>query len=119
MSPLGFLQRLAALVPLLRPNLIRYFGVLAPNAKWRGQEVLKATEEADAGGWGYRMPWARLLKRVFKIDVEHCPHYGGQQKIISAIEDPATIGKILRHLGLPARAPPREPAQYPAFLELA
>lgn len=64
-----------------------------------------------------RMSWARLLKRVFDIDVERCPHCGGQLKIISAIEDPATIGKILRHLGLPARAPPRAPAQYPVFFE--
>jgi len=28
-------------------------------------------------------------------------------KIIAAIEDPAVIAKILTHLGLPARAPPR------------
>jgi len=27
------------------------------------------------------------------------------------IEDPSTIAKILKHLGLPARAPPRAPAR--------
>jgi len=126
MSPLEFLQRLAALVPRPRLNLTRYFGVLAPNAKLRAQVVPKAKEEPVAGageeaperGWGQRMSWARLLKRVFDIDLEHCPHCGGQLKIISAIEDPATIGKILTHLGLSARAPPRSPAHYPAFFEL-
>ena len=55
------------------------------------------------------MSWVRLLKRVFPIDVERCPHCGGDLKIIAAIEEPAVIVKILTHLGLPARAPPRSP----------
>jgi len=55
--------------------------------------------------------WTRLLKRVFDIDIEHCPHCGGNMKIIAAILEKATINKILDHLGLPARAPPRAPAQ--------
>ena len=53
------------------------------------------------------MSWARLLKRVFDIDIEHCPNSGGSLKIIAAIEHPSVIVKILSHLGLPARAPPR------------
>src|SRR5215467_4435873 len=52
------------------------------------------------------------LKRVFDIDVEHCPNCGGALKIIAcpearrraAIEDPPVIDKILGHLGLPTRA---------------
>ena len=51
--------------------------------------------------------WARLLKRAFNIDIETCPYCQGKLKIIAAIEDPPTIVKILKHLGLPARAPPR------------
>ena len=52
-------------------------------------------------------PCARLLKRVFDIDLEHCPQCGGELKIIAAIEELAVIVRILTHLGLPARAPPR------------
>jgi hypothetical protein len=37
MSPLEFMQRLAALVPRPRLHLIRYHGVLAPNAKLRAR----------------------------------------------------------------------------------
>ena len=33
-----------------------------------------------------------------------------RRKVIAAIEDPAVIIKILSHLGLPTRAPPRTPA---------
>ncbi len=58
-----------------------------------------------------RMSWARLLKRVFDIDIEHCPHCGRRLKIIAAIEYPAVIVSILTHLGLLARAPSRSPAR--------
>ncbi len=57
------------------------------------------------------MSWARLLQRVFDIDIEQCPHCGGTLKIIAAILDPSVIAKILAHLGLPTRAPPRAPAR--------
>jgi len=32
-----------------------------------------------------RISWARLLKRVFEIDLERCPNCGGELKIIAAI----------------------------------
>jgi hypothetical protein len=57
------------------------------------------------------MSWARLLKRVFDLDIERCANCGGDLKIIAAIEDPPVIDKILSHLGLPTRAPPRSPAR--------
>ncbi len=42
-----------------------------------------------------RMGWARPLKRVFEIDLEHCPQYGGDLKIIAANEDLALIEKMV------------------------
>ena len=121
MSPLEFMQRLAALVPRPRLNLIRFHGVLAPNAKLRAEIIpdgmknkSKPTDENDdvpQSTTSVRISWARLLKRVFEIDIEQCPHCGGALKIIAAILERAAITKILSHLGLPARAPPRAPAQ--------
>ena len=61
------------------------------------------------------MSWARLLKRVFELDLEHCPNCGGEVKIIAAILEQPVIEKILTHLGLQARAPPRAPARGPAL----
>jgi hypothetical protein len=55
--------------------------------------------------------WARLLKRVFDIGVEHCRPCGGELKMVAAIEDPMVIGNILTHLGLLPRAPTFAPAR--------
>jgi hypothetical protein len=119
MEPLEFMEQLAALVPRPRLHLIRFHGVLAPNAKLRSQIVPAplerasgtASDDAHAQSASRRTSWARLLKRVFDIEIEHCPNCGGGLKIIAAIEDPPVIDKILRHLGLPTRAPPRAPAR--------
>ena len=57
------------------------------------------------------MSWATLLKRVFEFDLEHCPNCGGELKIIAAIVEASVIEKILTHLALKARAPPRAAAR--------
>ncbi len=68
---------------------------------------------------GFRGCLRRLLRCVFGIDLEHCPQCGSDFKIITAIEEPAVIVKILTHLGLPARAPPRSPARPLALFQVA
>jgi len=117
MSPLEFMQRLAALVPRPRLHVTRFHGVLAPNAGLRAAIVpgpaqnISVPADDHAPGAPARMGWARLLKRVFDLDLEHCPQCGGEFRIIAAIEAPAVIVRILTHQGLPARAPPRAPAR--------
>ena len=89
--------------------------MLAPNAKLRAQIIPSPTEQATdrthAHGTSARISWARLLKRVFDLDLERCPQCGGSLKIIAAIEEPALIERILTHLGLSAQTPPRAPAR--------
>ena len=75
MTPMEFMQRLAALVPRPRLHLIRFHGVLAPNAKLRKAvvpvpptAVATPAQEGDgatkpAGSAQRRMRWAQLLKR--------------------------------------------------------
>jgi hypothetical protein len=53
----------------------------------------------------------RLLKRVFDLDLAHCPNCGGALTIIAAILERPVIEKILTHLGLQARPPPQAPAR--------
>ena len=53
---------------------------------------------------------AQLLKRVFDIDIERCPHCGEQLKLIATIEELPVIARILTHLGLATQPPSRAPA---------
>ena len=129
MTPLEFLQRLAALVPRPRLHLIRFHGVLAPNATLRSQivpgeanpetDIANRDDEPSAVSPRARMSWAQLLKRVFAIDITACPQCGGPLTILAAIDDPPVIAKILTHLGLPTRAPPKAPARLDAFFQIA
>ena len=54
-----------------------------------------------------RISWARLLKRVFGTIWSTARLAVGQLKIIAAILESAVIERVLTHLGLQVRAPPR------------
>ena len=118
-EPLDFLARLAALVPRPRRHLIRYHGVLAPNARHR-RRVVPAPPPTPAGHDDERAPargrapmtWLQRLRRAFGIDVSRCPPWGAALRVIAHITDPRLIAGIIEHLaarqGAPhiARAPP-------------
>ena len=94
MFALEFMQRLAALAPRPRLHMLRFHGVLARNAALRAMIIPSPPEPAtgDSGdhahaqGAPVRMSWARLLKRVFEIDIEHSTHWPGGLKVIAAYE---------------------------------
>ena len=124
-EPGELVEKLAALVPPPRFNLVRYHGILAPSAAWRQLVVSEppacdatthrvcpanAGNAANAKNKGDCRPrnysWAQLLRRVFEVDVLKCPRCGGRMRILAAINPPAAIHKILDCLGLPTRPPP-------------
>ena len=121
-SPLDFIGKLVALVPRPRHHLVRYHGVLAPNAKLRKHIVpatartrstakrktdhprhKPATDTSQQDALIAPLTWAQRLKRVFDIDISVCPQCGGRLRVIAEITDPSIIDKILNHV---ARAPP-------------
>jgi hypothetical protein len=119
------MERLVALVPRPRVHLTRYHGALGPHYKHRKQIVPKPpevklvtqeqeiTEPRQLELKKKNIPWARLLARVFNIDIETCIKCGGKMKIIAAIEDPKVIRKILEHMGLDTKPPPLHLARGP------
>ena len=94
-----------AAVPGMSGSLVYEMG---SDKKWHWTGV---TTTGCAHHRPVRLNWAKLLKRVFDLDLEHCPNCGGELKIIAAILEQSVIEKILTHLGLQARAPPRSAAR--------
>jgi hypothetical protein len=116
LSPLELLEKLAALVPLPHVHLVRYGGCLAPHSHLRGailptlrQQGLAALEVCPTSP---RWSWARLLQRVFDVDMARCPFcHQGTLRIIAVITQGEVIRKILRHLKRAADPPPIAPAR--------
>jgi hypothetical protein len=59
-----------------------------------------------------------LLKRVFLVDVLECPKCKGRMKILAAVTAPASVRRILDHLGLPSEVPRLQQARPPPQLQL-
>ena len=49
--------------------------------------------------------WARLLKRVFRVEVSRCPRCGRDLEIVSAVTEDDGIARYLEHVGM-GRDPP-------------
>ena len=96
-EPLTLLEKLAALTPRPRINLVLYHGVLAPNAGWRARVVsygappgeapvaasVSANVNADPAALKPRhWAWADLMRRAF-ADVLPCPRWGGPRRIVA------------------------------------
>ena len=110
-----FMEKLACLIPPPRSHLVRWSGSFAPNSKYRRKIILNPAnkkgfnfENDNKGPRNYS--WAKLLARVFGVDVLSCA-CGGALSPKGALKDPLEIERYLRHVGVddrpPARAPPR------------
>ena len=115
LSPVELLEKLAALVPLPRAHLVRYGGCLAPHSHLRGAIIptprQQGVDEEATDTRSPRWSWARLLKRVFALDMAHCPWcQRGALRIIAAITQGEVIRKILQHLKLAVDPPLIAPA---------
>lgn len=91
------MAKLAGLVPSPRLNLVRFFGVFAPNAcvraevtaSKRGKNSPKLDEslkDVDKPYHTRSMKWAQRLKRVFNIDIIQCESCNNHNvKIVACI----------------------------------
>ena len=142
LRPLSLLRRLASIVPPPGAHDTTYFGVFAAHSKWRRRLVRpreKAPEDcrthpgleerdgpvvevspesgsppdAEEADEAY-IPWAKLMKRVFGLDVLRC-ECGGRMVVKQYVTDEEKIRKNLERLGLwkdpPQVAKARDPEQ--------
>jgi hypothetical protein len=116
-----FIEKLAALVPPPRFNLVRYYvaqiipGKAAQDSDvWNCGNVPKKrsvhAKKANMGLYERRYAWAELLKRVYLVDSLKCEQCGGKMRILCAIHPTDAIEKILDCLGIPSKPPPISPA---------
>ena len=102
-APLNFMARLAALIPRPRVHLARYHGLFAPNARHphlivrRYTPAIPADDNHDVSANSTQpnpttpMSWMQRLRRVFQIDLSHCPRCGGTVRVVASITEPALI----------------------------
>jgi len=140
LTPLEFLDRLAALVPPPRKHRHRYHGVLAPHSPLRPAVTAYAGLPLDGpappatGLPGHKQAppetpaepkrtspaaylWAVLLARIYAVLPLTCPVCGAEMRLIAAVTEQEPVQRILRHIGEPALPPPVSPARSPPGAE--
>ena len=118
-SALDWLAAIVTHIPDKGQQLLRYYGHYSnvrqaqkkrPGATAQGLESTpQPPEQDDEFRKQCRRNWARLIKKIHEVDPLICPRCRGLMRIISFIEDPPVIKKILLHLHLwevPKRSPP-------------
>jgi hypothetical protein len=117
--------RLAALVPPPRFHLTRYYGVFAPRAKLRravvpgcDNETQRDADESpchlgeaanlqSAPAQRRRLTWAKLLSRVFSVDVLACPKCSSEMQRVEVCTNAERIREVLAGIAA-ATGPPLE-----------
>lgn len=114
-DPQELVEKVIALIPPPRANLLRYHGLFAPNSKLRSKIIPKQGEKKEKLEYREQSKWAKLLKRSFAIEIFKCNHCDGKMKLIATIQDLAIAKKILDSVGLssevPVKSSPRAPPQ--------
>ena len=121
MDPHQFLARLCALVPPPGFHMTRYYGVFASHHRLREHVIPKPAvpppppqlaldfaladdspaSSPSSSPWPRRIAWAKLLARVFAIDITRCRKCGGRMRVLEVVSDADAIARILHG----ARAP--------------
>lgn len=131
-EPVDFVSKLAAQVPPPKMHRLRFFGVFSSHARLRCQVVPKSPQSVadvcersviheDATGdftAGRRLGWAKLMARVWRIDVLQCPRCPSRMQCIAFITEHRVIRRMLDSIGLPADSPTPHPHTISVQLDL-
>lgn len=100
-----WLAQLTTHIPNRGEQMVRYYGFYSN--KMRGMRrkagednAVPALMEPVLTSRAFRKNWARLIQKIYHVDPLLCPKCQGTMKIISFIEEPDVIRKILVHLDL-------------------
>jgi len=122
--PRGGMQALAAMcshVPNKGEQMVRYYGYYSNVSRGKRKKIdqdglTPSIMEPDGSSREHKRNWARLIQKIYEVDPLTCPKCASRMRVISVIEQPEIIKKILKHLGLwevKARPPPKTSAPQP------
>jgi len=108
-------------VPNKGEQMVRYYGYYSnlsrgKRIKQDQDELIPSILEPDGSSKEHRRNWAKLIQKIYEVNPLTCARCGGTMAIISFIEDPEIVKKILKHLDLwdlKARPPPKAKAPSP------
>jgi hypothetical protein len=118
---LEFIARVTSHIPDKGQVMIRYSGLYSNAHRGKMRKIQeKANPDLileEGKPFAPSKGWAEMIRKVYELDPLLCPSCEGQMKIISFIEDPKAIDKIIRHLKLSFQAE-RPPPSHAAHQEL-
>lgn len=104
-----FMALLAGHIPSPYESLVYYYGVYS--SSYRGKEKRENTDEKleveEVKGAGKASStWARLIRKIFEVDVLCCKKCGGEMKVIAFITRHSETRKMLKHIKEETLRPP-------------
>ena len=108
MDYLEFIARVNSHIPNKGQVMICYYGLYsnAHRDKMRkaGADPFYPPIIEDDPAYVPSKGWAEMIRKVYEVDPLICPSCGGQMKVISFIEDPKAIDRIIGHLKITFQA---------------
>ena len=127
-SALDFIAQLTLHIPPRGRHLVRRYGLYSSRGRgtwkdrpalctrapvhWYGRQAVESPTPTDAPKDHFvstpssRKARARLLAKVYELDVLACPRCGSRMEVIAVILDPAEIREIINCLANHSRGPP-------------
>jgi hypothetical protein len=112
-SPCDFIAAITQHIPDKSFQMVRYYGWYSNKARGQRDKRKADAGQPDAGKAiqvidvsdhkPRRIPspkWRELIKKVWEADPLICPRCSKVMRVVSLIDQPAVIERILRHLGL-------------------
>ena len=104
MDYLEFIARVTSHIPDKGQVMIRYYGLYSNAHRGKmhkaGADPPHPPIIEDDPVYVSSKGWAEMIRRVYEVDPLLCPSCGGWMRILSFIEEPKTIDRIIRHLEL-------------------
>jgi len=85
--------------------MVRYYGYYSNVSRGKRKKIdqdglTPSIMEPDGSSREHKRNWARLIQKIYEVDPLTCPKCASRMRVISVIEQPEIIKKILKHLGL-------------------